>query len=133
MTSATNRQMVERFWQTMNTNDWQAVGRLLHDAFTLDYPQSGERIRGRANFAAINANYPAVGPWRFAVRRIVADGDSAASDVEVSAPEITARVVSFFEPRDGLVARITEFWPDPFPAAAWRAQWVERTQAESQS
>lgn len=126
MTSAINRQMVERFWQTMNTNDWEAVGRLLHDAFVLDYPQSGERFRGRANFAAINANYPAAGPWRFAVRRIVADEDGMVSDVEVTAPEVHARVVSFFEPRDGLIARITEFWPDPFEAAAWRAEWAER-------
>lgn len=126
MSGKDNRQMVERFWQTMNTNDWEAVGRLLHDAFTLDWPQSGERIRGRANFIAVNASYPAVGPWRFAVRRIVADVDGAVSDVEVTAPEVHARVVSFFEPRDGLIARITEFWPDPFAAAAWRTQWVER-------
>lgn len=129
MAAATNRQLVERFWQTMNTNDWEAVGRLLHDDYTLDWPQSGERIRGRDHFVAVNAHYPAAGPWRFAIHRLVADDDSAASDVLVSAPGIAARVVSFFEPRNGLIWRMTEFWPDPFPAAPWRAQWVERIAA----
>jgi len=26
----------------------------------------------------------------------------------------------------GRIVRQTEYWPDPFEAAAWRAQWVER-------
>ena len=125
-TGAANRAMVERFWETMNTNDWAAVGRLLHDDFALEWPQSGERIRGRDNFVAVNAHYPAAGPWRFAVQRIVADDHGAVSDVAVTAPEVAARVVSFFAPRDGMIWRVTEFWPDPFAAAAWRARWVER-------
>jgi Domain of unknown function (DUF4440) len=46
MTGRTPRQLVEQFWQTMNANDWRAVGALLHDDYLLTYPQSGERIRG---------------------------------------------------------------------------------------
>lgn len=126
MSAESSRQAVERFWQTMNTNDWHAVGRLLHDGFVLEWPQSGERIRGRDNFVAVNAHYPAQGPWRFDVRRVVADERGAVSDVAVNAPSVTARVVSFFELRDALIWHMTEFWPDPFAAADWRAQWVER-------
>jgi ketosteroid isomerase-like protein len=126
MSAEANRQAVERFWQTMTTNDWHAAGELLHDDYLLEWPQSGERIRGRDNFAAINANYPAAGPWRFAVRRIITGDAGAASDVIVTAPSLTARVVSFFELRDGRIWRMVEYWPDPFAAAEWRAQWVER-------
>ena len=126
MTGEANRQLVERFWQTMNSNDWRAVGELLHDEYVLDWPQSGERIRGRANFATVNEHYPIAGPWRFALHRLVADDKGAASDVTVTAPSVAARVVSFFEIGDGLIWRMTEFWPDPFQAEAWRAQWVER-------
>ena len=39
--------LVDQFWQAMNTNDWHAAGLLLHEEYALDYPQSGERIRGR--------------------------------------------------------------------------------------
>lgn len=121
------RHIVERYWETMNTNDWSTAGRLLHDDFTLDWPQSGERIRGRENFAAVNANYPHPGPWRFQVRRLIADEHGAASDVVVTAPALSARVITFFEVRDGRIWRMTEYWPDSFEAAAWRAHWVERT------
>ncbi len=57
-----NREIVETFWVTMGTNDFVAVANLLHDDYILEWPQSGERIRGRENFASINTFYPAVGP-----------------------------------------------------------------------
>jgi ketosteroid isomerase-like protein len=126
MPGDTTREVVGRFWRTMNENDWRAAGRLLHDDYVLDWPQSGERIRGRENFAAVNAHYPAAGRWRFTVERLVADERGAASDVTVTDGEQIARAVSFFELRDGLIRRETEYWPDPFEAADWRARWGER-------
>lgn len=125
MTEQTSRDLVERYWQTMNTNDWHAVGALLHDDFLLIWPQSGERIRGRANFGAMNAQYPAAGVWRFTVNRLVADEGGAATDVTVTDGARSDRAVTFFELRDGLIWRMTEYWPDPFEAAAWRAHLVE--------
>ncbi len=122
----TPRQLAEAFWRLMNTNDWRAVGSLLHDDFTLDWPQSGERIRGRSNVAEVNANYPAAGPWTFTIERLVADEREAASDVAVTTPQLTATVISFFEVREGRIWRMREYWPDSFAAASWRAQWVER-------
>jgi ketosteroid isomerase-like protein len=119
------RRLVEQYWQIMNTNDWKAVGTLLHDEYVLDWPQSGERIRGRTNFAAVNANYPAAGPWRFTVHDLIADEHGAASEVIVNAPSISTPVVSFFEVRDGKIRHMREYWPDPFAAATWRAAWVE--------
>jgi ketosteroid isomerase-like protein len=120
------RQVVEQYWQTMNTNDWEAVGALLHDEYVLDWPQSGERIRGRANFAAVNANYPAPGPWHFTVHQLIADEHGAASEVTVTAPSISTPVLSFFDVRGGKIWSMREYWPDPFVATAWRAPWVER-------
>jgi ketosteroid isomerase-like protein len=125
----TPRQIVERYWQLMNTNDWDAVGALLHDDFLLTWPQSGERIRGRANFSAMNAHYPAAGVWRFSVRHLVADEALAASAVAVTDGARNDEVITFFEPRDGLIWRVTEYWPEPFEPAAWRAPWVERDDA----
>lgn len=124
--SQESRQVIERFWGTMQTNDFQRAGELLHDDYTLGWPQSGERIRGRANFVAINENYPAHGRWEFTIHRIVAEGDQVVSDVEVTDGVIRARVITFSTVQDGQILQQTEFWPDPFEAASWRAQWVER-------
>ena len=129
MAGEANRQVVAHFWQAMNTNDWRAVGQLLHDEYVLAWPQSGERIRGRDNFAAVNEHYPIAGPWRFTVHHLVADDQGAASHVTAHAPSVAARVVSFFEVREGKIWRMTEFWPDAFAAEAWRAQWVEQIES----
>jgi hypothetical protein len=59
-----DRRVIERFWAAMNVNDFRSASELLHDEYVLEWPQSGERIRGRANFVAVNEHYPAVGPWR---------------------------------------------------------------------
>jgi ketosteroid isomerase-like protein len=112
------RRMVERYWEMMHTNDREAVGTLLHDEYVLDWPQSGERIRGRDNFAAVNANYPAAGPWSFTVQHLLTDAHKAASEVIANAPSISTPFISFFEARDGKIWHMREYWPDPFPAAA---------------
>ena len=121
-----SKQVVEQFWEAMQTNDFRLAGELLHDDYSLHWPQSGERIRGRANFVAINENYPAHGRWEFRIHRIVAEGNIVVSDVEVTDGVIRGRVITFSTIQDGQILQQTEFWPDPFEAPAWRAQWVER-------
>ena len=110
----------------MQTNDFQRAAELLHDDYILEWPQSGERIRGRANFVAINEAYPAHGRWEFVVHRILAEGDQVVSDVEVTDGVIRGRAITFSTVRDGKILHQTEFWPDPYEAPGWRAPWVER-------
>lgn len=121
-----SKEIIAGFWVVMQTNDFKAAGEFLHDDYILEWPQSGERIRGRANFVAINENYPAHGRWEFSIHSIVAEGDQAVSDVDITDGTIQARVITFSTIRDGKIWRQTEFWPDPFEPGAWRARWVER-------
>jgi len=121
-----NKQILENFWETMKTNDFYAVAALLHDDYILEWPQSRERIRGRDNFAAINTYYPAEGKWQFKVNQIISDGDLVVTDVTVTDGSRTDRNITFSTVRDGKIAKQVEFWPEPFEAPAWRAQWVER-------
>jgi ketosteroid isomerase-like protein len=123
--NAATRDLIEQYWQTMNTNDFRAVGDLLHDDFVLDYPQSGERLRGRERNALFNETYPSPGPWSFHVERLLVGDDTAVTDVVVRGAEVEARAISFFEIRDDRIWRITEYWPDPFEAPEWRAHLVE--------
>lgn len=128
----TNRQsgdsaagIVTGFWAAMNSNDFAAAASWLHEDFVLEWPQSAERVRGRANFSALNSAYPAAGPWRFTINRLVSDGALVVTDVSVTDGVTFARAITFSEVRDGLIRRQTEYWPDPFPAPEWRAAWTE--------
>jgi ketosteroid isomerase-like protein len=124
--SATTRELISQFWAAMQANDWAAAAALFADNYVLHWPQSGECIRGAANFVAINAAYPAAGRWRFAIERLVVEGEQAVTDVVVSDGTVTARAITFTTVRDGRIAGQVEYWPDPFAAPAWRVAWVER-------
>ncbi len=117
--------VVEQFWSLMATNDFAAVGAVLADDYVLDWPQSSERIRGRENFAAMNAAYPSAGRWQFTVNRIVGGGGQAVSDVTVTDGRRRDRSIAFFSVADGRILRQVEFWPDPYPAPEHRRPFVE--------
>ncbi|HEY8225188.1 MAG TPA: nuclear transport factor 2 family protein [Pyrinomonadaceae bacterium] len=117
--------VVKRFWSLMASNNFRSVGEVLSDDFVLEWPQSNERIRGRDNFVAMNQEYPAHGRWRFTINRIVGDESEAVSDVSVTDGVQHARVISFFSISDGMIHKMVEFWPDPFPAPENRRHLVE--------
>lgn len=121
-----SKELIEQFWQTMESNDFYAVAQLLHDDFVVEWVQSGERIRGRENFAKLNTAYPTQGTWHFTINSIVADGDEVVTDVSVTDGTLNDRVITFSTIRDGKIWKQVEFWPEPFVAPEWRAQWVEK-------
>ncbi len=124
MNTETNRQLVIELWQRIGRFDFAGAGELLHDDFVCEWPQSKERIRGRENFAALNANYP--GRWATEIKRVIVDGDHAASEVSLTWENQTVMVVSFYEIRGGKIYREVDYWPEPYAAPEWRAAWVER-------
>ena len=119
------KKTVLAFWSAMQTNDFAAASNLLAGDYELYWPQSSERIRGRANFAAVNAHYPAHGPWRFTVHKLLAEGDEVVTEVSVTDGAVEATVITFSTVRNGLITKQVEYWPDPFEAPAWRREWVE--------
>lgn len=125
MTGAAAESVVRDFWRRMASNDFHSVRAVLADNFVLEWPQSNERIRGGENFARMNAEYPAHGPWRFEIVRVVAAADEAVSDVRVTNGTQAGRALSFFTIAGGRIARIVEFWPEPFPAPASRRHLTE--------
>ncbi len=119
-------EVVEKLWHLMASNDFRSVGSVLADDFVLDWPQSNERIRGRDHFATMNEEYPANGRWEFTVNRIVGNDIEAVSDVSVTDGMQKARAISFFEVRNGRIATMVEFWPEPFTPLNNRKHLVEQ-------
>ena len=119
-------EVVREFWRLMATNDFASVGAVLAEQYILDWPQSNERIRGKENFAALNAAYPSHGPWAFTVHRIVGNETEAASEVSVSDGVQNAKAISFFTVVGGRITSQVEYRPEPYPAPINRRQFVEQ-------
>lgn len=117
--------IAREFWERMRSNDFASVAPLLADDFVLEWPQTRERIRGAGNFVRMNVEYPAHGPWRFTIHRLVGSAREAVSDVGITDGVLDVRAITFFEVVDGRVRRIVEWWPEPYDAPANRAHLVE--------
>jgi hypothetical protein len=90
----------------------------------LEYPQSGERIRGRSNIQTTRTRQP--NKKRFSIRRILGTGDLWITEYILTYDGKPSYTVSIMEFRGDKVARETQYFADPFEASATRAQWVER-------
>lgn len=118
------RAALDRHWAASDVNDFDTEHSIYHDDAVLEYPQSGERIRSRSNIQITRARQPS--KKRFAVRRIIGHGDLWITEFILTYDGKPSYTVSIMEFRDEKVARETQYFADPFEAAAWRAQWVER-------
>lgn len=118
--------VVREFWRLMASNDFHSVKAVLGDGLVVEWPQSKERIVGAENFARMNAEYPAHGPWRFTINRLVASGEQVVTQVSVSDGVQRAEPVSFFTVRGGKIVAMVEYWPEPFEAAQNRQHLVEK-------
>src|SRR5918994_854317 len=50
--------VVPQFWAAMQRNEWAAAADFFVEDIEVDWPCSGERIVGRADFVAVQEEYP---------------------------------------------------------------------------
>jgi hypothetical protein len=118
------REALNRHWAASDANDFDAEHEIYREDAFLEYPQSGERIRGRHNIQASRVAQP--NRKRFQVRRIVGAGDLWVTEFILAYDGLPSYSVSVMEFLDGKVARETQYFADPFEPGSSRAQWVER-------
>jgi ketosteroid isomerase-like protein len=115
---------LKRHWDASDANDFKVEHEIYHEDAVLDYPQSGERIRGRRNIQESRFAQP--NKKRFEVRRMIGSGDLWVTEFVLSYDGKPSYTVSIMEFRDGLVAHETQYFADPFEPGASRAHLVER-------
>ena len=115
---------LDRHWAASDANDFAAEHEIYRDAAVLEYPQSGERIKGRHNIQASRTAQPNL--KRFTVRRIVGAGGLWVTEFVLTYDGKPSYTVSIMEFQDGRVARETQYFADPFTPGPSRTQWVER-------
>ncbi len=118
------RQALDRHWTAADANDFVGEHEIYQDDAVLEYPQSGERIRGRRNIQASRVAQPS--SKRFTVRRIVGAGDLWVTECVITYDGRPSYSVSVMEFVDGRVARETQYFGDPFEPGPSRAHLVER-------
>ncbi|OBH29054.1 hypothetical protein A5692_21625 [Mycobacterium sp. E342] len=118
------RAALQRHWAASDANDFATEHEIYRADAVLEYPQSAERIRSRANIQASRAAQP--NAKRFTVRRMLGGGDLWISELVLTYDGQPFYVVSVMEFENGKVVRETQYFSDPFEPGPSRAEWVER-------
>ena len=121
----TNHQRIEAYFQTLNARDWTAFAAILHPEILYEVPQTRERVRGREAYLDFNITFP--GNWTLEVVRLLADDVRGAAEIVLRIDGQAMPAVVFFEFTDGLIARITDYWPESYEPPLRLSKFVERT------
>jgi ketosteroid isomerase-like protein len=140
----TNQEVVRSYARAAAEGDLATMAHLRHPDWTVEWPQTGERVRGSANYAAVVQSYPGGQPKTRVTRiagsedrwiltpantvvRMAGEGQAWWAEWAMTYPDGSNwHCIELIELRDGTIYRETVYWAPPLPAPAWRAAWVER-------
>jgi len=120
---ASTRARIEEHWTASERGDTVTEHAIYADDAILDYPQSGERFRGRSRIQAQRGGHPA--ERHFTVLRIRGGGDLWVSECVITYDGAPTYSVSIMEFTGDLVTHENQYFADPFPAPASRAALAE--------
>jgi len=126
-------EMVARITELYTLGDMETFGKELAaiaaDDMVLEYPQSGERFRGKGQIAAMNQSYAgSTGTAPTAtLRRVLKPGQAwiieGTIDYGDGTPVSAISIIEFGA--DGKVTGQTDYFANPFPAPDWRKPYRE--------
>jgi hypothetical protein len=117
------RSAIEEHWRASEAGETEAEHAIYATDAILDYPQSGERFRGRETIAAQRGGHPA--NRHFTVLRITGSGDLWVSECVITYDGAPSYSVSIMEFADGQVTHESQYFADPFGSPGWRAALAE--------
>jgi hypothetical protein len=127
-------EMVARIREVYEFGDMDAFAKAQYEMSAEDvineFPQSGERFKGRDNIAAMNQSYSGkTGTTpKTTLRRILKPGEAWVIEATIDYGDGTpVSGISILETGpDGKVVKQTDYFANPFEAPEWRRQYAER-------
>jgi hypothetical protein len=127
-----NNAMAAKFDEVLKAGDFARMTELVKefasDDFVQEWPQSGERLTKAASMR-LSDSYPEMSGKspKFSYKRMIGGGDVFVVEGTIDYGDgIPVSYVGVGEARDGKIAKMTEYFANPFEAPAWRADFVDR-------
>ena len=129
---ADNNAMAAGFEEALKSGEFSQMGEMIQtyasDDFVEEWPQSGERLSKQAmlkmdeSYGQMTGKSP-----KFTYKRMLGGGDLFVVEGTIDYGDgVPVSYVGIGEVRDGKIAKVTEYFANPFEAPAWRADFVER-------
>lgn len=120
-----NREFVERFFAASERGDLAALTEMVDDQMVMEWPQSGERFRGREDVLGAMAAVE-VKPEFAGQPRLVGSGHVWVLMVPLRYGDDVLQYMAILELEHGRIRRATGYWGAPFPAQEARAPFLDR-------
>lgn len=120
---AGTRARLEEHWIASERGDSDTEHAIYAVDAILDYPQSGERFRGRSRIRAQRGGHPA--ERHFRLLRMRGGDDVWVSECVITYDGVPTYSISVMEFAGDRVVHETQYFADPFPAPASRAALAE--------
>jgi hypothetical protein len=104
----------------------EAEDRIRHDEYTMEWPQSGERLRGRDTMKAFQESNAGSRPPRWVRRVVVREGLWVVEGSVDYGGGREGDFVLILELREGRIFKETRYYADRLEASEARARWFER-------
>ncbi len=104
-------------------DDIARASKIYADDAVVEWPQGGERVRGKDNIIAFRSTYPA--RQEFELHRIIGCHDLWVNEYTITYDGQPVMAVGIMEFRGDKVVRERIYFGDPWEPPDWRAQWVE--------
>ena len=101
MDDESRRARIRRLVEAINTQEMEPFDAIYHDDVVIEWPQSGEVIRGKQNIRELRLAFPT--PPTATLRRIIGSGDLWAAEMIFDYAGDRFYTVLIHEYRDGLV------------------------------
>ena len=124
--------MAAEFEQVLREGDFGKMTELAQkhaaDDFVQEWPQSGERMAKEASVRLSEQYSERTGTSpTFNYKRMLGGGDVFVVEGTIDYGDgVPVSYVGIGEVRDGKIAKMTEYFANPFEAPAWRAEFVEK-------
>jgi hypothetical protein len=117
--------VIRRYLEAAEARDFGVIGEFASDDLLMEWPQSGERFRGRDNVvAAIRAQ--TTKPVSAGDPRIVGGGDVWTVMMPLRYGDEIYHYVGVYELDGDKIRRSNDYFGSPFPAQDFRARWVDK-------
>jgi hypothetical protein len=101
--------VLRAYWSAIDAADWEAMAAVLADAFTGDYPATGEHF-DKDGFIRLNREYP--GRWQAELLDLVSGGDRAVTRARVFNEGESHVVASFATVSADQITELVEVWAE---------------------
>lgn len=116
--------LIRDFWSFFDQREFEKVKPLLHEEFTAIWETTNEVFPSRDAFIKVNCDYP--GKWHTIPQKVeLFENGGGMSIVSVYYDDQTDRyfATSFYEFKDNLISKITEYWATVEEAPEWRKDY----------